>query len=267
MSSLLLTVHIMVVFVGIVITTTAQQASGYYVVPSSSLSAEQNGFLESKIKQYLAAAGVSSVDGYYPMVTVCRYNEVDVMSYEGGMRNMYKLSADVSVSIEFEGASASLAATTISIEGTGYSKELARNNAIRSFKMPQDKVQELFATASKRAGSMVNAFAEKKMREVNTLLAKQECYDAADIISEIPAGSKHEAAILKLAQQASTCVDKQIQRENKQSDLAADRAFKMDSLEMTKEERIEKIRQGGMTQRTEINARSSARDRYILLFR
>jgi|GEM_PF-1203543 len=245
----------------------AQPASGYYMVANSTLSDEQNAFLESKIKQSLSGAGVNSVDGYYPMVTIGRYMEIDVKSYEGGMRNMYQVSGDITVSIEFEGSNAVLASTTVSVQGNGYTKEVARNMAIRSFKLQKDKVEEMFSTASKRAVAMLDAFALKKTREITGYLAKRECYEAADMLSEVPSGTKYEESIMKLAKQAAECVDAQYKEEVKRQERADDRKFKLDSLNLTAEERIERIRQTGYTQRAEIESRSQARERYILLYR
>ena len=249
------------------VTLSAQQASGYFVVPSSALSEEQNSYLENKIKQSLASSGVGSVDGFYPMVTVGRYMEIEVKSYEGGMRNMYQVSGEVSVSVEFEGANAVLASTVVSVQGSGYSQEVARNTAIRSFKLSKEKVEELFRSAEKRAEPLLNSYAEKKVREVNGLLAKQECYQAADVISEIPSGTKQEPTVLKLTKQTADCVDKQNRAATKRQELESERSYKLDSLKLTSEERLESIRQSGFIKRTEINARSSARDRYYIMFR
>lgn len=245
----------------------AQPASGYYMVPSSSLTDEQNSYLESKIKQNLAASGVSSVDGYYPMVTVGRYMEIEVKTYEGGMRNMYQVSGDITVSIEFDGASAVLASTTVSVQGSGYTKEVARATAIRSFKLPKEKVEEMFATASKRAVSMLDAFAQKKIREITGFLAKRECYEAADMLSEVPSGTKYEPEIMKLAKQSADCVEKQYKEEMKRQDKLEDRKFQLDSMKLTAEERIERIRQNGYTQRAEIDSRNRAKERYVVFIR
>lgn len=247
--------------------TTAQHSSGYFMVPSTSLSEEQNGYLEAKIKQSLASAGVTSMDGYYPMVTVGRYMEIEVQTFDGGMKTMYKVTGEITVSVEFEGAGASLASATVSVNGLGYTPEVARNVAIKSFKIQKTQVEDMFVLAAKRSINIINAYAENKMREVTALYAKKQCMDAADMIAEIPAGSKYEQEIGRMVKQISECVSEQMKRQEKKEMKAADRAYTLDSLRLTADERLLKIREQGMTSRTSIESRNKAKQTFINIFK
>lgn len=163
--------------------------SGYFVVPNDAITESVQEQLGNKIKVALSKVGISATDGYFPMVTVVKYDELETIEITG-MRKMYKTTGTVTIIITFTNTNTSLAATDYNVEGIGVSKESAQKAAIGNISIPLDKLKEMSEKAKVNYTNSMDAYAQNRLSNARKMKASKDYWSALEIVSEIPKDSK-----------------------------------------------------------------------------
>ena len=182
----------------------AQIQSGYFVAPSDKLSVESRQYLDNKIRVAMNNAGAVTSDGYFPMVTVLKYSEIEVLEISG-MRTMYKSIGEVSLQVVMDGVNGGkeslLGAMTFKLEGAGTSKQNAMMTAIRNIAIPDADLKALYqrVNASYKQAAEVNC--TLLLQEAKKRFAQKQFQESIDVAMEItPNCSTYKAAQQLVAQ-------------------------------------------------------------------
>ena len=237
--------------------------SGYFVVPNDAITSSAQEQLGNKVKVALSRAGLAATDGFFPMVTVVKYDELETIEIPG-MRTMYKTSGTVTLLMTFSNTNTALSATEFSVDGIGVSKEVSQKTAINNIQMPADKLKDMAEKAKKNYASSMESYASNRLAEAKKMKASKDYYSALSALSEIPKGTKPYLdaqkmypELEKLVQiESDTEAKAQAIREDREHDLAKDK-MKYDS-----EKQIEQQK----TLRTSIESRARVDERYYQMW-
>jgi hypothetical protein len=233
--------------------------SGYFVVPNNAITESVQEQLGNKIKVAMSKAGLAATDGYFPMVTVVKYDELETIEIPG-MRKMYKTSGTVTLLMTFTNTNTSLAATDFSVEGIGVSKETSQKTAISNIVIPIDKLKDMAEKARKNYGAAMESFASNRLSTAKKLKASKDYWSALEAVSEIPKGSKPYAEANKMYAELEKLVEKESVKEEKLQAIREQREFELtkDQMKYDNEQAVEKQK----TKRTEIESRARVNERY-----
>jgi hypothetical protein len=233
--------------------------SGYFVVPNNAINESVQEQLGNKIKVAMSKAGMAATDGYFPMVTVVKYDELETIEIPG-MRKMYKTSGTVTLLMTFTNTNTSLAATDFSVEGIGVSKETAQKTAINNIVIPVDKLKDMAEKAKKNYGASMESFAANRLATAKKLKASKDYWSALEAVSEIPKDSKPYAEANKMYAELEKLVEKESVKEEKLQAIREQREFELtkDQMKYDNEQAVEKQK----TKRTEVESRARVNERY-----
>ena len=168
----------------------APMTSGYYVVPNPSLSEEIMTRIENKVKVSLTKAGVTAVDGAFPLVTVVSYDEGETIEVEG-IRRVYQANGTLNIMVLFDGYNSILASRSFDIQGTAFSKDIAYKNAIKNTDISPNEVRKLMLEAKNKYDEVLEPWCESVIRKARDLVTKGYDDDAISLVSKIPMDSKY----------------------------------------------------------------------------
>ncbi|GDX64706.1 hypothetical protein LBMAG35_15440 [Chlorobiota bacterium] len=233
--------------------------SGYFVVPNDAITESVQEQLGNKIKVALSKVGISATDGYFPMVTVVKYDELETIEITG-MRKMYKTTGTVTIIITFTNTNTSLAATDYNVEGIGVSKESAQKAAIGNISIPLDKLKEMSEKAKVNYTNSMDAYAQNRLSNARKMKASKDYWSALEIVSEIPKDSKLFPEANKLFSELEKLVEKEAQKEEKLQALREQREYELakDQLKYENEKEVEKQK----TKRLEVESRARVNEKY-----
>jgi hypothetical protein len=243
-----------------VVTGKAQEfGSGYFVVPNNAINESVQEQLGNKIKVAMSKAGMAATDGYFPMVTVVKYDELETIEVSG-MRTMYKTSGTVTLLMTFTNTNTSLAATDFQVQGIGVSKETAQKTAINNIVIPVDKLKDMAEKAKKNYGASMESFAANRLATAKKLKASKDYWSALEAVSEIPKDSKPYAEANKMYAELEKLVEKESVKEEKLQAIREQREFELtkDQMKYDNEQAVEKQK----TKRTEVESRARVNERY-----
>lgn len=166
----------------------AQIQSGYFVAPSASLSSESQQYLENKIRIAMSSAGAIPNDGYFPMVTILKYDEIEVIEISG-MRTMFKSIGEVTMQVVMDagsnGKATLLGSTSFALEGVGTSKQQAQMTAIRNIEIPEAALKTLYQRVSANYRQASEIHCSTLLQEAKKLLAQQNYQESLDAVMQI----------------------------------------------------------------------------------
>jgi hypothetical protein len=252
-------ISLLLLFFSVIIGKAQDFGSGYFVVPNNAINESVQEQLGNKIKVAMSKAGMAATDGYFPMVTVVKYDELETIEIPG-MRKMYKTSGTVTLLMTFTNTNTSLAATDFSVEGIGVSKETAQKTAINNIVIPVDKLKDMAEKAKKNYASSMESYASNRLQTAKKLKASKDYWSALEAVSEIPKGSKPYAEANKLFVELEKLVEKESVKEEKLQAIREQREFELtkDQMKYDNEQAVERQK----TKRTEIESRARVNERY-----
>ncbi|GEM_PF-1198927 len=217
-------------------------SSGYFVAPNPAISEAVREQLGNKLKVALSKAGIMATDGYFPMVTVIKYDEIETIEISG-MRKMYKCMGNVTMIITFTNTNSSLAAAEFAVEGVGVSKEIAQKQAINNIKIPSAELKDMVSKAKTNYTEALESFCSGKIIEAKKLRAKRDFNGALKEASQIPAGTKSSQEASKLIAEIQKEMDKQYADEKKAQAEREKRAYELEKEKMKISAELEKEKQ------------------------
>lgn len=250
---------LMLIVFSISIMKAQEFGSGYFVVPNDAITSSVQEQLGNKIKVAMSKAGMAATDGYFPMVTVVKYDELETIEIPG-MRKMYKTSGTVTLLMTFTNTNTSLAATDFSVEGIGVSKETAQKTAINNIVIPVDKLKDMAEKAKKNYSASMESFAANRLATAKKLKASKDYWGALEAVSEIPKNSKPYAESNKLYAELEKLVEKESVKEEKLQAIREQREFELtkDQMKYDNEQSTERQK----SYRTEVESRARVNERY-----
>ncbi len=183
---------------------TAQIQSGYFVAPSDKMSAESQQYLENKIRTAMSKAGAIAADGYFPMVTVLKYDEIEVLEISG-MRTMYKSIGEVNLQVVMDavgnGKPTLLGSTSFSLEGIGTSRQNAQMTAVRNIQIPEEALKSLYQRVAASYKQAAEIHCNGLLQEAKKLLVQKNYQEAMDAAMQItPSCANHKQSQQLVAQ-------------------------------------------------------------------
>jgi hypothetical protein len=250
---------LVILFLSVVTGKAQEFGSGYFVVPNNAINESVQEQLGNKIKVAMSKAGMAATDGYFPMVTVVKYDELETIEVSG-MRTMYKTSGTVTLLMTFTNTNTSLAATDFQVQGIGVSKETAQKTAINNIVIPVDKLKDMAEKAKKNYGASMESFAANRLATAKKLKASKDYWSALEAVSEIPKDSKPYAEANKMYAELEKLVEKESVKEEKLQAIREQREFELtkDQMKYDNEQAVEKQK----TKRTEVESRARVNERY-----
>jgi hypothetical protein len=250
---------LVILFLSVVTGKAQEFGSGYFVVPNNAINESVQEQLGNKIKVAMSKAGMAATDGYFPMVTVVKYDELETIEVSG-MRTMYKTSGTVTLLMTFTNTNTSLAATDFQVQGIGVSKETAQKTAINNIVIPVDKLKDMAEKAKKNYGASMESFAANRLATAKKLKASKDYWSALEAVSEIPKDSKPYAEANKMYAELEKLVEKESVKEEKHQAIREQREFELtkDQMKYDNEQAVEKQK----TKRTEVESRARVNERY-----
>jgi hypothetical protein len=252
-------IALLILFFSVGIGKAQDFGSGYFVVPNNAINESVQEQLGNKIKVAMSKAGMAATDGYFPMVTVVKYDELETIEVPG-MRTMYKTSGTVTLLMTFTNTNTSLAATDFQVQGIGVSKETAQKTAINNIVIPVDKLKDMAEKAKKNYGASMESFAANRLATAKKLKASKDYWSALEAVSEIPKDSKPYAEANKMYAELEKLVEKESVKEEKLQAIREQREFELtkDQMKYDNEQAVEKQK----TKRTEVESRARVNERY-----
>lgn len=234
-------------------------SSGYFVVPNPVMDNSVQEQLGNKIKVAISKAGVMATDGYFPMVTVVKYDETETIEIEG-MRKMYKTMGNVTILITFTNTNASLAATDFAVEGVGISRKISQANAVKNIKIPEDELKTMMNTAKVNYDKALKDYTAGRLAEAKKYKANHQYSEALEVASEIRPESEYYKEAQKLVAEINKIQDKEAADAQKRADKESEREYELRKEQLKNQN--EQIKQNAETERQSINARARVVERY-----
>lgn len=241
-------------------------SSGYFVVPNQAMDNSVQEQLGNKIKAALSRAGVNATDGYFPMVTIVKYDETETIEI-AGMRKMYKAMGVVSIIITFTNTNASLASEQFDVEGVGATQKVAQATAVKNINIPQKTVVDMMARAKIGYEKALNDYSKGRLTEAKKIKATKDYYYALEIASEVPPDSKDYKEAQKLVAELDKLIDKDQREAQKRQDEQDKRDFELRKKQIDANTEIakerEKTNQTAIQSNADVQqARARATERY-----
>jgi len=182
----------------------AQIQSGYFVAPSDKLSAESRQYLDNKIRVAMNNVGAITSDGYFPIVTVLKYSEIEVLEISG-MRTMYKSIGEVSLQVIMDAINEKkpslLGVISFKLEGAGTSKQNAMMTAIRNINIPETDLKSLYQRVEVSYKQAAEVNCNLLLQEAKQRFSQKQYQESIDAAMEIaPTCSTYKAAQQLVAQ-------------------------------------------------------------------
>jgi hypothetical protein len=226
--------------------------SGYLVVPTEALGESEQSMLGNKIKVALSKAGIVATDGYFPMVTMVEYDEVETIKIQG-IRTMFKTYGTVTVLITFANTGAALASEEFNVEGVGTTEALSKKSAISNIAIDGGKLKAMTKSALVNYKSLLDTYCDRRISEAKKLRAQGDLESAIEAASEVPNNSVHYASATTLLADLNRQVEQRRTKEEKQREKEESRAHQLE---------LEKIKaQSAVAIEKEKSERQAAADR------
>jgi hypothetical protein len=240
-------------------------SSGYYVVPSGDMNEDSKSYLENKLKNTLMSAGVTAVEGNFPIVTAIYYHEIETIEIPGA-RTTYKNIGEVSIFILFENTKQELSSTAIHVEGVGNTKTIAINNCIQNINIPEDQLESLISKAKANYKPALENYSSGKLKDAKSCYSLGNYDSAIDIANDIPMESKCYKEGQKLIQKIHSIRAARIKE--LQDKLAADKEEKNYQRQQEMKFELEKIRleQNNIVRQDKVNNRSKVEEGFSKLW-
>lgn len=197
----------------------ADISSGYFVYPNANLNEEISSQLGNKIKVALSKNGINSVEIFYPLVTVVKYDETDVQELDG-MRKMVKVSGNITISVFFLASGNSLGSMEIEVTGSSDNKQKAARDAIKKITFENKEFKEFAEKVKKLYASSLDEFNKKCIAEAKKNKAKKEYEKALDFLAFVRDNGK--AAEKKEADKLNAEIEKEFNRQSTRKEKLED---------------------------------------------
>lgn len=204
----------------------ADISSGYFVYPNDNINEEVRTQLGNKIKVALSKNGVNSVEAFYPLVTVVKYDEGEVVEADGASK-IVKITGSITISVFFLASGNSLGSMEIEVSGMSENKQKASKDAFRKISFENKEFKEFTEKVKRLYVSSLDEFNKKCIAEAKKYKAKREFEKALDFLVFVrdngKAAEKKEAD--KLNSEIEKEFNKQSTRNEKLEDQNRDREY------------------------------------------
>lgn len=201
-------------------------SSGYFVVPNPAMDQTVQEQLGNKIKAALSKAGVNATDGYFPMVTIVKYDETETIEISG-MRKMYKAMGVVTIIMTFANTSTALATEQFDVNGVGVSQKVAQATAVKNINIPQKTVTDMMEKAKIGYDKALKDYSIGRLTAAKKLKASKDYESALETASEVPADSKDYKEAQKLVAEIEKLIDKDTKEQQLRKDKEDERNFEL----------------------------------------
>ncbi len=162
------------------------------------LNARQLSAMNSKITNLVTQTGLSG--GEYANTSFVIFPKIligNMEMAETGMTNVYKISIDVSLYVKDVENDIIYASTTLTLNGSGLSKDLAIGNAIQSFPLQNENLNLFFKTSKSKILAYYNLNCAKILEKAQSFASQQNYELAIATIYNIPEQVDCYSAALK----------------------------------------------------------------------
>ena len=250
-------------------------SSGYFIADNEHFTEANKSFLGDKVKTILSQSGLRVSEGFFPIVTILKYNHSETIPVQG-IRTIYKTMGSVNLIVAYTINGALFSSIETSIEGTATNKEIAFNNAIKNVSFTQKQLKEIVDKIKANYTKCVEEYASDRLKTAKAFKAKGNYLEAVDAAGEVPNDSKLRKSADELIDDAEAKMDEKEKREYELSkmelenqDKASERASQEELARISKEERAElaRIKKEERVEMTSLRTRLEVEEKYSDFFR
>lgn len=250
-------------------------SSGYYIADNEQLTDVNKSFLGDKVKTILSQAGLRVNDGFFPIVTMLKYNHSETIPIQG-MRTIYKHMGSVNLMVAYTSNGTLFSSIETSIEGTGTNKEIAFNNAIKNIAFTKKQLNEIVDKIKANYSKCVEEYAADRLKTAQAFKAKGNYLDAIDAAGEVPNDSKLRKSADALVTDVEAKMDEKEKRayelskmELENQDKESQRNTQIELAKINKDEQVEvaRINKDERIEMSGLKKRLNVEERYSNFFR